>query len=114
MIKFKEDIPVTTEENAQGEIKMYLSNLRSFDAVNDKLRMYAQARLLPNEEVEFHVHEGECEFYYLISGKAIYDDNGKKVEVKAGDVTYTPSGSGHGIKNIGTQPLEFMALVIKD
>ena len=114
MIKRKGDIPVTTECNAQDKVKMYLSNLRSFDGVNEKLRMYAKASLLPGEEVEFHLHEGECEFYYLISGKAIYNDNGTKVEIGAGDVTFTPSGSGHGIKNIGSQPLEFMALVVRD
>ena len=114
MIKRKENIPVTTENNGEGKVKMYLSNLRDFEKAPDKLRMYALARLLPGEEVEFHIHEGECEFYYLLSGKAVYDDNGSKVEIEAGDVTFTPSGNGHGIKNIGTEPLEFMALVVKN
>ena len=114
MIKCEQNIPVTTENNDNGEVKMYLTNLRDFEKAPEKLRMYAKASLLPGEEVEFHVHEGECEFYYIISGKALFDDNGTKVEIGAGDVTFTPSGSGHGIKNIGSQPLEFMALVVKD
>lgn len=114
MIKRKEDITITTENNGEGKTKLYLSNLRDFDKAPEKLRMYAKASLLPNEEVEFHVHEGECEFYYIISGKALYDDNGTKLQVEAGDVTFTPSGSGHGIKNISSEPLEFMALIVKD
>ena len=114
MIKNKEQITVTTEENAKGETKMYLSNLCDFDGKNQRLRMYARAQLKPGEMVEFHVHEGECEYYYILSGKGLYDDNGQKISVEEGTVTFTPSGSGHGIKNTGTEMLEFMALVIVD
>ncbi len=31
-----------------------------------------------------------------------------------GTVTYTPSGSGHGIKNTGSDMLTFIALIILD
>ena len=30
---------------------------------------------------------------------------------KAGDVTFTPDGKGHGMKNIGDTDLVFMALI---
>lgn len=36
-----------------------------------------------------------------------------KEQMRAGDCTYTPSGEGHSIANAGTQPLEFMALIVK-
>ena len=114
MIKTKEQIKVITEDNAKGDIKMYLHNLKDFDGLSDKVGMYAHARLLPGEEVEFHIHTGETEIYYVISGKGLYDDNGTKVEVGAGTVTFTPDGDGHGIKNIGEDTLEFMALVVKN
>jgi len=114
MIKTKEDVRQVTEENAKGEVKMYLSQLGEFPGVGEKIRMYAHARLKPGEEVEFHVHENEAELYYILSGKGLYDDNGVKEEVEAGTVTHTPSGSGHGIANVGDDMLEFMALVIKN
>ena len=114
MIKTKENVTVRTESNSEDKIKMYLHDLREFDGVGEKLRMYARAVLLPGEEVEFHIHEGESEIYYILSGKGLYDDNGEKIELGEGAVTFTPSGSGHGIANIGTEPLEFMALVVKN
>lgn len=70
--------------------------------------------LKAGEEVEFHIHEGESESYYILSGKGLYNDNGELTEVAQGVVTYTPSGSGHGIKNISDENLEFIALIILD
>ena len=34
--------------------------------------------------------------------------------VKAGDVTFTPDGQGHGMTNTGDEDLVFMALIILD
>ena len=114
MIKRIDEIKVTTEGNKGGKVKMFLSDLRDFNGLNEKVSLYALIRLLPGEEVEFHVHTGETEIYYILSGKALYDDNGEKLELDAGDVTFTPDGSGHGIKNIGQETLRFMALVVKN
>jgi len=114
MLKFKNDLKDTTESNSKGEVKLFLSNLAEFETKNEKLRTFALAKLRPGEEVEFHVHENECEYYYIISGSGIYDDNGTKIEVTPGTVTYTPSGSGHGLKNKSSEILEFIALIILD
>lgn len=114
MIKTKEQITINTEENAKGETKMYLADLKDFEGKNPRLRMYSHVSLKPGEMVEFHVHEGECEYYYILSGHGLYDDNGTKVEVSEGTITFTPSGEGHGIENTGDELLEFMALVILD
>ncbi len=114
MINFKEQLKKTTESNQNGDIKLYLSNLADFDTKNPKLRTFALAQLKPKEEVELHKHEGECEYYYIISGTGIYYDNGSLIEIKPGTATYTPSGSSHGIKNTGDELLEFIALIIKD
>lgn len=114
MIKTKEQIKISTEKNEKGENKLYLSDLASFCGKNPKLRTFSHAVLKKGEEVEFHIHEGECEFYYILSGKALYDDNGTLKQIQKGDVTYTPPGSGHGIKNTGDEDLEFIALIILD
>ena len=114
MIIFNDKLKKTTESNQNGNIKLYLSNLADFDTKNPKLRTFALAQLKPGEEVEFHMHEGECEYYYLISGTGIDNDNGSFVEIKPGTVTYAPSGTGHGIKNADNKMLEFIALIIKD
>ena len=114
MIKKKEELVITTESNAAGQVKLLLSNLADFQGKNEKLRTFALAELKPGEEVEFHIHTGECESYYIISGEGMYNDNGKEVPVSCGTVTFTPSGEGHGIKNTGTTMLTFVALILLD
>lgn len=114
LYKTKEQLQITTENNSDGRVKLFLSNLADFEGKNQKLRTFALAVLKPGEEVEFHIHEGESESYYIISGKGLYNDNGDIIEVKPGMVTYTPSGTGHGIKNTGSENLEFVALILYD
>ena len=60
----------------------------------------------------YHEHHGESETYYILSGEGEYDDKGTKRMVKAGDITYTPDGRGHGLINTGDTDLVFMALII--
>lgn len=79
-----------------------------------KCRLYAEMTLEPGCSIGYHVHEGESETYYFLSGEGTYDDNGAERPVKAGDVTYTPDQCGHAIKNTGTENLVFMALIIMD
>lgn len=114
MFTKKNNLVITTEANKAGDIKLLLSDLANFNTRNEKLRMFSLAKLKPGEEVDFHVHEGECEYYYIISGDAVYDDNGVVMPLEPGDVSYTPSGTGHGIKNAGNTMLEFIALIIAD
>lgn len=114
MIKNELQIGVTTEKNALGETKLYLHNLADFEGKNPKLRTFALARLNPGEEVEFHIHNDESESYYILSGHGVYNDNGQEVEIFPGTVTFTSSGTGHGIKNTGTEMLEFIALILLD
>lgn len=80
--------------------------------LNDKGRAFAHTTLNPGCEVGYHIHNGDTEIYYILSGKAQYNDNGIITEVEAGDVTFTPNGTGHGIKNTGNVPVELIALII--
>jgi len=62
--------------------------------------------------ITVHVHNGDTEIYYVLSGKAKYNDNGTLTTIEAGDVTFTPSGTGHGIENDSDEPLDIIALII--
>lgn len=114
MYQYKKQQPVSAEQNAQGADKMFLYHLANFPGKNPKLRTFANVQLKPGEEVAFHIHTGECESYYIISGSGVYNDNGEEIEALPGLVTFTPSGSGHGIRNTGSEMLEFIALIILD
>ncbi len=96
------------------------SGVAQFDKVinaNNKVgnvRMYAKVVLGIGAEVSYHTHTGESESFYILSGTAEYNDNGKITTLHSGDYTNTTSGQSHGIKNIGCTSLEFMALIIVD
>ena len=62
--------------------------------------------------IGFHVHVGDAEIYYVYSGKGEYNDNGTIVPIEAGDVTFCPAGTGHGVLCVGDEPLELIALIL--
>ncbi len=76
-------------------------------------KMFSKVILKPNCELGHHEHHDETETYYILSGKGMYDDDGKAVPVEAGDVTFCEDGKGHGMKNTGSEDLEFVALILK-
>lgn len=80
--------------------------------LNGKGRVFAHTTVAPHSGIGFHVHKGDTEIYYVLSGKAEYNDNGTMTTIEAGDVTFCPSGTGHGIANTSDEPLEIIALII--
>lgn len=80
--------------------------------LNNKGRAFAHTTLPPQASIGFHMHHNESEIYYILSGEGEFNDNGILVTVEAGDVTFTPSGTGHGIRNISGEPLELIALIL--
>jgi len=87
--------------------------LNEFEHQPQSLGMLACATIAPGGFVEYHVHKGECEYYYILSGSGEYDDNGTVVKVHAGDITFTGNGEGHGLKNNGEQPLVFLPIIVR-
>ncbi len=99
-------------EGGKGSIEMDKLNSPVINPA--KVRKYAHAKLEPGSSVGYHLHHGESETFYILSGKALYNDNGTERELTAGDVTFTPDGCGHSIENIGDTTLEFMLLIVVD
>ncbi len=77
-----------------------------------KGRVFAHTTVLPGHGIGYHVHVGDGEIYYILSGKGEDNDNGAVTTVEAGDVTFCPPGEGHGILCVGDEPLELIALIL--
>jgi mannose-6-phosphate isomerase-like protein (cupin superfamily) len=88
------------------------SLLNNPDEMYGKGRAFTHCTLQPGCSIGFHLHENESETYYIYSGTGEFNDNGVISTVSAGDVTFTGAGEGHGLKNIGSEPLEFIALIL--
>lgn len=114
MYKELNQLKTETKTNNEGKEKMFITNLADFDVSNPKIKIYAMVQLKPGEEVQYHMHVGESETYFILSGQGIYNDNGNKIEVSTGMVTLTPSGQGHSIQNTGDEMLVFIALILAD
>lgn len=102
------------ENMCGGDGHVIIKRLLGEKELNGKCGLYAQVTLEPGCSLGYHEHHNESETYYIISGQGEYNDNGFPRAVSAGDVTFTPDGCGHGLRNTGLEDLVFMALIIFD
>lgn len=97
----------------QGQGRVIMRHLLNGpEEMYGKGRVFAHSTLEPGCSIGYHIHENEAETYYIYSGQGEFNDNGVIKTVTAGDVTFTGAGEGHGLKNTGSEPLEFIALIL--
>ena len=58
-----------------------------------------------------HYHTGDFETYYILKGRARFNDNGTVVELEPGDMAHCADGDFHAIENIGDCDLEYFAVI---
>ncbi|MCI8284576.1 MAG: cupin domain-containing protein [Firmicutes bacterium] len=101
------------ENHLGGHGKVTVERLLNEEQLNGKCGLFGKITVEAGASLGYHDHHGETETYYILSGEGVYDDNGVKIPAKAGDVFFCGDGSGHSIECIGSEPLVFMALIIK-
>lgn len=100
------------EHMRDGEGTVAVTNFVTPEELNGKGRLFGTIRLAPGCSIGFHVHEKDSELFYILKGTAVYSDNGVEQIVSAGDVTVTPAGTGHAIRNESTEDVELLALIV--
>lgn len=95
-----------------GDGVVRIDHLLSKQDMYDKGRLFARITLAPGCSIGPHVHEGEMEAFYIVSGTAVFTDGGETTVVTAGDTTLTVSGGTHSIRNEGAEPVELVALIL--
>ena len=110
------NVKKVTESGAEGgKGLLHLDKLHMVEPFAKNVNLFSIATLEPGADVGYHQHIGEIEYYYILSGYAVYNDNGKEYYLSTGDLTYTPDGESHGIRNLSdTENLVFIALVVKE
>jgi len=104
---------VTATNKAGGKGEIYIEHILGEAELADKCNMYAKVTVPPGCSLGEHEHHGNTETYFILQGKARYNNNGTEMTIGAGAVTYCPDGEKHAIENIGDEDLIFMALIIK-
>jgi mannose-6-phosphate isomerase-like protein (cupin superfamily) len=75
-------------------------------------RMFAEITLDPGCSIGYHQPDSETEYYFILSGTGSVNDDGKEVNVRQGDSIITGNGASHSIKNTGSVPLVFHAVIV--
>jgi mannose-6-phosphate isomerase-like protein (cupin superfamily) len=58
---------------------------------------------VPGGGTPLHVHHREDESFYVLEGDYLFEANGKRFEVHAGDFVFAPRDVPHRFRNIGTR-----------
>ena len=96
-----------------GEGYFAIENILEGDEFDGKGRLFAKGKLEPGHSVGWHVHEGDMEVCYFLSGHGVvYEEDGRCQEVRAGDANIVLDGHGHKIVNTAEEPLVYIALVL--
>ena len=113
MLKRAKDMLKDIKEQVRGgkgsvEMTQLFKNDETY---TKKIKFLARVVLNPGCSIGLHPHDVDEEFYYILKGKALFNDNGELKELLPGDATVTGGGTTHSLENIGDEPLEFMAIV---
>ena len=112
MTKKSERQPIKAENVAGGAGYILKEELIKGEQLGAYCKMFNEVTLKPGCEIGYHEHHGETEWFHILSGEGEFCDNGTWQPVRAGDVTVTPDGCGHALRNTGSVPLEFVALIL--
>lgn len=114
MYQLSENCPREEKQAFGGKGHIYAKILARADQMYRGARLFNHITLNPGCSIGYHTHEHETEFYYILSGEGVFNDNGTEVVLHAGDVTETGGGNSHGLDNRSDAPVELIALIVTE
>jgi mannose-6-phosphate isomerase-like protein (cupin superfamily) len=101
------------EKMRSGEGVVEIKHLVNKDKLKNA-RLLAHLTIPISASIGEHEHNNETEYFIILKGKGIVNDDGEEKEVLPGDVIITGNGAKHSIKNISNENLEMIAVIILD
>ncbi len=101
-------IPYECLPSFKGGEKEYYVKRHVDDSVN-----IMRGHLEPGASIGEHTHTDNCETIYILSGTGSVIIDGEEEQLTPGMAHYCPTGSTHTLRNHGTAPLDFFAVVSK-
>lgn len=114
MYTLSENCPVKEACVQNGKGLIVMKHLTDAEGLYGHGRLFAHVTIHPGCSIGYHIHKQETEFYYIIKGEGVFDDNGTEVTVRAGDICATADGFGHSLENRTDEDLEMIALIVLD
>lgn len=113
MIKRAEEMVKTVKPQMRGGTgQATVTDLLNADEYTGSTRLVAKITLEPGCSIGEHVHENEEEVFYIISGTALYNDNGHNCTLNTGDSCICLAGQKHSIANATESETLIIAAII--
>lgn len=113
MLRKNENMKTETKTNMrEGTGDIYMRHLLEAEEMDGKGRLFAHMTLPPGTSIGYHQHTGEKETYYILKGTGEWNHNGETLPFAPGDLMLTPKDGTHSITNTGSDPVEFIALIL--
>ena len=113
MLKKREDMFVefASIRGGNGEIECRRLE-RTVDDLYGKGRNFSIMTVQPGQSIGYHQHNGDTEWFYIIKGTGIYNDNGVEKPFTAGDLLICYDGEYHALVNNSDEPIEMLVLIL--
>lgn len=113
MIKRKDEMNETIRVNMRGgDGHVKITNFLDKGEYDGHARLLATITLEPGCSIGKHIHENEEEIFLILSGTAVYDDDGTEVTLFPGDSCICRNGQSHSIANRNEQGDTVVAAII--
>lgn len=114
MIKRSSEMNILHNEHMKGGNKtVHITHVINDQTdINGKCRLIGKITLEPGASIGEHLHSDEEEIFYILSGTATYNDNGKTETLNEGDSCVCLSGQKHSIANNTDKICELMAIIL--
>ena len=100
------------EHMRDGDGSVLIHHIVQGEDLPANCRLIARITLEPGCSIGEHMHASEAEIYHILSGYAEMTDEGKAIQMQPGDTCVT-SNASHSIRCAGSEPVEFLATIIK-
>ena len=114
MYTLSENLPRKDVKAFDGMGVVHVKDLSDKEGLYGHGRLFTHTVVDPGCSIGYHTHQHETEFYYIIKGEAVFNNNGTEVILHAGDIGITGYGEGHGLENRSNEPVEMIALIIME
>ena len=69
--------------------------------------------LPPGATIGVHRHELDEEYYFIVSGSGVMTLDGRRGDVRAGDLTAVFPGGSHGLENTGSTEMRILVICVR-
>lgn len=113
MIRRSNEYTVERVEGLKGG-KGYVTVVNFFEQEDflGKGRLYGKSIIKPGNSIGYHTHVGDQEAYFILKGKALYNENGVETILEPGDLAICRDGESHSIEAAGEEDLEYVMLIL--